>query len=291
MRAITFHFPFLPFRCQIFPWTNSWSTIPPESLLKTHYGIKIRSRNDAMYRTIFHFGDYEPYNTKIYFRLIRPGDVVLDIGTNFGWYSALFARWVGQSGKVHAFEPVPFIHEYAKDALKVNHCADRVALNLFGLGRKSGEFTVYTFRGLPHGHATATDLGRNDAVPHLCRIETLDEYSQSKGIRNCSFLKIDVEGHEREVFEGGKKFLSAPDSPIISFEINHECLRSRGIAAADVIQSLRDCGYDNFFSFSVRQGFRRVEEVADETNIDCLAFKAARLAQAQIGLATGRLFR
>lgn len=291
MRFITYHYPFLPFRPRLFPWTNSWSEIPDGSLLPTHAGIQIRSRNDAMYRSLYHFGDYEPFNTKVYRRLVAAGDVVLDIGTNFGWYSTLFARWVGTAGRVHAFEPVPFIHEYAKDALSLNGHEERVALNFFGLGRKAGQFTVYTFKGLPHGHATATDLGRDDAIPHQCRIETLDDYCRSNGVRGCSFLKIDVEGHELEVFEGGRDFLGAADAPVISFEINSDCLKNRGIVAGDVVKVLRECGYEHFYSFSIRQGFRKLADVAADVSIDCLAFKSARRAQAMCGVSTGRLLR
>jgi FkbM family methyltransferase len=37
--------------------------------------------------------------------LLRPGDVVYDLGANIGWYSMLAARIVGSSGRVVAFEP------------------------------------------------------------------------------------------------------------------------------------------------------------------------------------------
>lgn len=42
-------------------------------------------------------------------RLLRPGDVVLDIGANMGYMSIMASRFVGASGHVHAFEPSPEI--------------------------------------------------------------------------------------------------------------------------------------------------------------------------------------
>lgn len=73
-----------------------------------------------MYTGICFWGDYESYHTKIFKRIVRPGDVVFDIGANFGWFTTLFARWVGPSGRVHGFEPVPFIHELAAETVKLN---------------------------------------------------------------------------------------------------------------------------------------------------------------------------
>ena len=40
--------------------------------------------------------------------LVKPGDVVLDVGANYGLYSHYMGRLVGPSGHVYAFEPIPF---------------------------------------------------------------------------------------------------------------------------------------------------------------------------------------
>ena len=291
MKIRTNYYPLLRFRSRLFPWSTRWDAIPDGKICTTQDGILIRVKVDAMYRGIYYFGDYEGYNTKIYKRLIGKGEAVFDIGANFGWFSSHFAKWTGPEGHVHAFEPVPFIHEYTKDAIALNHLEDRVSLNFMGLGRSPGEFTVYSFKGLPHGHATATDLGRDDATPHRCKIGTLDDYCEEKGITECSFLKIDVEGHEEEVFAGGKKFLSSSSAPIIAFEINTDCLKDRGITPDTVFDTLRECGYDNFYSFEVKHGVRQLINKSVDVSTDCLAFKSARKDRAMYGLKAGRLWR
>jgi hypothetical protein len=50
---------------------------------------------------------YEPYLTKLVMDLIRPGDVVVDVGAMIGYYTVIFARLVGADGTVYAFEPDP----------------------------------------------------------------------------------------------------------------------------------------------------------------------------------------
>ena len=53
------------------------------------------------------FGVYEPFETDLVQHEVGEGDVVLDIGANIGYYTLIFARIVGEGGKVFAFEPDP----------------------------------------------------------------------------------------------------------------------------------------------------------------------------------------
>ena len=67
---------------------------------------------------------------------MRPEDVVLDIGANFGWFTTLFAQWVGDAGRVHSFEPVPFIGDLTAETVALNGVGRHVDLNHFGLGQE-----------------------------------------------------------------------------------------------------------------------------------------------------------
>jgi FkbM family methyltransferase len=290
-RAVARHYPIVPFRARL-PWLNGTvAEIPHGEIVETREGLVVRVMPDGMYRNIYYWGDYEPYNTKVYRRIVREGDVVFDVGANFGWFTTLFARWVGAAGRVHSFEPVPFIHALAAETIALNGLGSRVELNDFGLGEADAALTIFTYEGLPHGHATAVDLGRRDAVAHECRIRRLDDYCAEQGIRSFRFMKVDVEGFEREVFLGGERVLSAKDAPIIAFEINRECLLNRSLQSVDVIAALRALGYTDFFSFSTRTGIRRLETDAVEGTVDCLATKPQQLDELRPALRTGRLFR
>ena len=43
--------------------------------------------------------------------LINEGDIVIDIGANLGYYSFIFSRWAGNSGKLYAVEPIGVYNE------------------------------------------------------------------------------------------------------------------------------------------------------------------------------------
>lgn len=289
-RGLARVYPLLPYRRQV-PWLNgAVGQIPAEEVVATREGIRVRVRADGMYEDVYFWGDYEPYHTKIFRRIVRPGDVVLDVGANFGWFTTLFATWVGDAGHVHAFEPVPFIRAFASETIALNGVARRVTLNPFGLGREAAELPIYTFAGLPHGHASHLDLGRSDAVEHVCRIERLDDYVDTERPGPIRFMKVDVEGWEPDVFAGAERLLSADDAPIVAFEINGECLGRRSLRGSDVIGVLRDVGYTDFFAFSIRTGITRVDgETADHAN--CLAAKPLRMDDLAPALRTGRLLR
>ena len=47
--------------------------------------------------------------------LIDEGDVIIDIGANLGYFSFLFAKWAGKSGRIYAFEPVAVYNEVIKE--------------------------------------------------------------------------------------------------------------------------------------------------------------------------------
>jgi FkbM family methyltransferase len=290
-RAISRRYPIMPFRGRFSVLHGPVDRIPDGALVTTHEGVAVKVHPDGMYSDVYFWGDYQPFNTKIYKRLVTPGDVVFDVGANFGWFSTLFAKWTRPTGEVHAFEPVPFIQDLATQTIADNDVSDRVTLNRFGLGRSAGTIVIRTFEGLPHGHATAAgDLGRDDAIEHICEIRTLDDYFRSTAIDHIDFMKVDVEGFESDVFLGGEEVLRSDSAPIIAFELNDSCLRARSIDPNDVGRILVDFGYTKFFTWSTRRGVRWVDEM-DFAHGDYVAGKPQHAERLSRAASAGRVLR
>lgn len=280
----------MPARARVPFLQGATHDIPPGLVVPTRHDVRVRVQPDWQYHDVFYWGDYEPYNTKIYRRIVAPGDIVMDVGANFGWFATLFARWVGDRGQVHAFEPVPFINRLTAETLALNGVGSRVTLNQLALGRTQGTLTMRTYAGLPHGHATAADLGRDDATEYVCPVTTLDRYCEDHALDVVHFIKVDVEGFELDVFAGGARTLGSSSAPVIAFEVNGECLRARALGSRDVLQELRSLGYSEFFTFSTRTGIRPLASDSFE-RAECIAAKQTHLPRLEYALKANRVIR
>lgn len=245
-------------------------------VLACRHGVRIAARRDAGYVDAFLFGEYEPDNTRRYRALVRPGDVVVDVGANFGWFTTTLARVVGEHGRVLAFEPVTQMCQLLRENIEMNRPLPQVSVHPCALGSTSGSLDVFTFAGLPHGHASSTDLGRDDAIGHTCALERLDDVLARERVTHVDFVKIDVEGHERDVLLGAPTLLARDDAPIVAFEINSECLRHRGMRAREVESILRDHEFRHIYRITTRGFVPYTWPIPDE-DADYVAAKTNRL--------------
>lgn len=257
-----------------------------DSVLQTRAGVTVRLQPDSHFLSPFLFGDYDAAAWRILRRLLGRGDVVVDAGANIGWYTALFARTVGPEGRVIGFEPLPRFAACARETIALNGVAVNAELHECGLGREPGSFVVNTFVGLPGGHASVSDLGRSDAEPHECQVTSLDRFVASQELDRVHLMKVDVEGYEREVFQGAAALLGRSDGPIVHFEINHRCLAARGLSVEDVQEPLRAAGYQALWQINPHGGATRVTHPDDTNDSDYVTAKGAAITRVQRALAS-----
>lgn len=207
------------------------------------------------------FGNYEYYESRFIREIVQLNDHVLDIGANIGWFTIMMARLVGESGRVHAFEPRPVTFEHLSMSVAESRLFKNVVLYQKALSDESG--TAYiTWRPAdrnpgnswiskqPTGAATKQDR---------VSIVRLDDLS----IEPVSFIKIDVEGAEPSVFRGGEKLISR-DKPVILSEINFGQLRSMsGMSWSGYRSFLNGIGYDSFYLVDGK-GAASVSEAEDK---------------------------
>lgn len=146
--------------------------------------------------------------------------IVLDVGANKGDYSCLMATRLGKSSIIHCFEP-SISHEESLHDLQDRY-AGKIQYHPFGLSSNEGSKQLFKDRD-GSGLASFYDrdiahyglsLDQNEVVS----ITTLDRWFISSGIERIAFLKVDVEGHELEVFKGGAYVLSSGLVDALQFE-------------------------------------------------------------------------
>ena len=165
--------------------------------------------------------------------------IVFDIGANVGNWSAT-AHEIDPDIELHCFEPSAATFE----KLKAKLLPENAHLNNFGLSSRSAERDLYIYEAGSGLNTLYQRQGLEDGWnlyppehTELIRLETLDWYCQTNDIETIDFLKVDVEGHELEVFKGGMMMLGNQRIKTIQFEY--------GGCNIDVGILLRD--YFNFF--------------------------------------------
>jgi len=177
--------------------------------------------------------------------LVKPGDVVFEIGANYGQYARVFSPLVGSSGRVYAFEPATITFQYLLRTIRMlrlrNASAHRVALS-----DRAGEDRLYTSIKASGVYSVAgASLHPDPDMPFVDeRVErtTLDEFIESKGIKSVNFLRCDVEGGELNVFMGGRRTLEQ-FHPGILVEVHPEMMARFGQSLAQLESYLRELGY------------------------------------------------
>lgn len=138
------------------------------------------------------FGTYEPLETKIVKKEIEQGNIVLDIGANIGYYTLIFAKLVGENGKVYAFEPDPTNYSLLKKNIKINGYKNVVLLQK-AVSNKTGKINLYLSDDNNGDHRIYNSHDKR----HSLKIEVvrLDDYFKDYQGK-IDFIKMDIQGAE-----------------------------------------------------------------------------------------------
>lgn len=143
---------------------------------------------------------------------------VFDVGANVGEWTAL-ALEINPSLQIHCFEPS------AATFQRLQAPGGTAIYNNFGLSSAPGEMTLWVFadgaginslykrQGLEDGYGLA-----EQQKAETVRLDTLDAYCQRAGVQVIDLMKVDVEGHELEVFKGAAGMLARGNIKRIQFE-------------------------------------------------------------------------
>ncbi|MGB5014755.1 MAG: FkbM family methyltransferase [Pyrinomonadaceae bacterium] len=255
-------------------------------LVETRDGrnLTINTEN-ASYRFIYFTGQYEQAITEIFSAIVCPEDVCLDIGANIGWYTTVFQQLVGESGEVHAFEPVPQMFEDLKKNVEMNEPPKNVILNNLALGDVEKEIEMHIFDGLPDGHASMATFGGRGYVSVPAKMITLNSYLENNNIDNVRFVKMDVEGAELMMLKGASRLFEQEKLPVMEIEMALATTSGFNYLPNDLIEYIRGHGSYDFFEIDEsRFTLRKIDGFQSDdigANVLCLPrdFDSGRLAK------------
>lgn len=245
--------PFKPFSSffRILYYRFLKSSPENRTLIKNVDGINYElDLTEVIDSAIFYSQTREPDTSKAISRLCRPGDVVFDIGANVGSHTLPIAKIIGSSGKVYAFEPVPWALDKLKRNLSLNDFenVEIVPIALSDVTKKNQEFSLRA--SFQNGNASPVnpDGKLNDNWWSHCQkvhvdLDTVDHFILENGLANPDLIKLDVDGFEVKVLRGAVNLLRE-SSPTIIMEIAPSWLLSRGDDVNDLLEVLEGTGYE-----------------------------------------------
>lgn len=149
-------------------------------------------------------GYWEFWLTRHFAAMIRPGDTVIDIGANLGYYTLLAADLVGTEGRVVAIEPNPEVFRRLSASIAVNGFASRVDARNVALGApgESGTRPFFVPEGEPKN---GRFIGANEDAARLATHGNVFDVAlgaiDPEQFQRVDFIKIDVEGAELMVLD------------------------------------------------------------------------------------------
>jgi len=164
----------------------------------------------------------EPFREEpIISKFCKPGMIAFDVGANIGEWTLTIANGVGAQGRVYSFEPTPFLFDALNKTVVANQF-NQVIVSPYALSDKSKIMDFYiqydeselldarlSRLGSPADFKEWVTDGKKAKKIQVKTI-TLDEFAVKEKLERLDFIKIDAEGYESAIVEGGltvlKKF-------------------------------------------------------------------------------------
>jgi FkbM family methyltransferase len=185
-------------------------------------------------------GQWEPFETSLLRRYLKPGDRVLDAGANIGYFTLVCAACVGDNGRVYAFEPEPCNYRLLTDNVALNRLDSRVIACEAALADADGDGQLYLNPDNLGDHQLHEEVGGRRRLPvKLVAGAAWFEGRESQ----LDMVKIDVQGAEYAVVRGLLPLLAASGSRLhMLVELTPLSLRAAGSSGRALLELLATLG-------------------------------------------------
>lgn len=214
------------------------------------YGVRLHlDLRDYTQRVIF-YDAYETQELKFMTAVLRPGDIVLDIGANIGLFSLVAGRAVGQSGEVHAFEPIPGNFKRLTENVDLN-ALQNIHMNPTAVTDRAGNVVLAIDEDM--AKTSGSDSSGFFTVAKLDKpvreisaaADTIDTYViRELDHRPIRLVKVDVEGAEPLVLRGMLHCLETHRIDVLMLEVSAYALSRGGLKIIDIVEPLKGAGYE-----------------------------------------------
>lgn len=192
-----------------------------DMIVKTIHGdmLKISPLLDrGIERKLYNQGVYEEGTLYCFEKILKKGDVILDVGANIGLTTIRASKLIGDKGKVYAIEAMTSTFEILRFNILLNKLTNVICVNE-AFADYVGKAEIFHNLDINRGSASLYSDKKKGGIE--VEVNTLDEFVINHGINTIDFIKIDIEGAEYPMLMGASNFLKN-NKPIICVEYSKE---------------------------------------------------------------------
>jgi len=167
---------------------------------------------------------------------INKNSTVIDIGANIGWFTVNIAKYLDEDSSIISVEPNKTNLKRLAYSLKKYKLESKVQVVPCALSDTKGLGYLNLDSKNPANHQIGTITTNSEVV----QLDLLDNLV--KDISDLSLIKIDVQGHESEVLQGGKQTL-IKFQPAVIIEIDNRIDSKKTSQIWELMQELNYAFY------------------------------------------------
>jgi len=214
---------------------------------RTVFGPTMRvDASDIVGKHLYYFGVWEPHLTGWFSRSIAPGDLVVDVGANVGYYSLLASRLVGPNGRVLAIEALPETCQRLRANLDRNGATNVRTINAAAWSRPERLKIFVRQEGASGATTLMSDWADRWQLRRQVEVEAapLSTLIGEEDLGKVRLIKIDVEGAEWEVISEMTNWLDRTSPRLeIAIEISTSMMAAQGKQFQDILDLFQRFGF------------------------------------------------
>jgi FkbM family methyltransferase len=256
----------------------------PELVQVDGLRMHVHAHDVAVSDNLLTSGTFEPFETALICNLLKPGDVLLDIGANIGYHTVHGARAVGPSGRVISIEPARDNARLLRRNVAENGF-DNVTVFECAAGESTGRLSLYEDEENKGDHRSYGIAGRSG---YEVDVRAMDDILDELQLRP-QLVKIDIQGFEYFAIKGLQRHFRAAETCVLISEFWSKGLRAAGVEPGQYVGLLRDLGFELHELDELNhvvtpldspEGLARLTDVERCTNLVCLkGVSSAELAE------------
>jgi len=247
-----------------------------EPVIETKYGTKmfINKNDEVISKSLVLNKVWEYSESEFFKKLITKGMNIIDIGANIGYFSILFSKLTGDSGKVFSFEPEPNNFQFLLKNIQANNSSNIIPFNK-AVSNYDGKINLFLSRSNIGDHRMI-NFNSDREVRNRIEIESVKLDTAIPKDQKIDLIKMDIQGSEMKAIDGMKRILGENNKMVLVTEFWPYAIKQSGYEPEDFFNVLNTYGFkiytlEGSSKIPVAKDFKMIHKYSslDYTNLIC----------------------